>query len=327
MTEGRPMSAPIPAAERPQIHPLPDLAFAHTSERLHRRRPTCECHVRVWRPLPLAVADVLCLTKWAHAIAPHAYEQLAVTLALSYGFVRWSSRQPLSIAPGDVLIVPRCEVMAVTTVPAEPVRLQTILVGARHLDGLTGLADHIRIRSRPLSDELSVLFDELRRSVHAIECIDWLRAIVASAVEYPRPLDVARTTCATPLAPVRDYLRRRVAEPVSLPMLVRYSGLSEFHLVRAFRREFGLPPHAYQVSQRLAHAASLLSLGARVSSVAFECGFADQSHLSRKFKETYGVTPAAWARSTSVLDTILAGPAIAPETGADGDCSDVRVAS
>jgi len=28
--------------------------------------------------------------------------------------------------------------------------------------------------------------------------------------------------------------------------------------------------------------------------VANECGFADQSHLSRKFKEVYRLTPGAW---------------------------------
>jgi AraC-like DNA-binding protein len=28
--------------------------------------------------------------------------------------------------------------------------------------------------------------------------------------------------------------------------------------------------------------------------VANQCGFADQSHLSRKFKEVYGLTPGAW---------------------------------
>ena len=52
---------------------------------------------------------------------------------------------------------------------------------------------------------------------------------------------------------------------------------------------------------RLAAACELLSRGLPVASVAYECGFADQSHLSRKFKTVYGLTPAAWA-------TVAAGP-------------------
>ncbi|MBO0702992.1 MAG: AraC family transcriptional regulator, partial [Candidatus Dormibacteraeota bacterium] len=33
--------------------------------------------------------------------------------------------------------------------------------------------------------------------------------------------------------------------------------------------------------------------------VATEAGFADQSHLTRQFKRTYGLTPARWARLTA----------------------------
>jgi transcriptional regulator GlxA family with amidase domain len=44
---------------------------------------------------------------------------------------------------------------------------------------------------------------------------------------------------------------------------------------------------------RLATASELLARGLSVSTVAFECGFADQSHLSRNFKAVYGLTPAA----------------------------------
>jgi AraC-like DNA-binding protein len=94
--------------------------------------------------------------------------------------------------------------------------------------------------------------------------------------------------------PVRDYLRAHVEEPVTIETLVRLSGLSEFHLIRAFRREFGLPPHAYHVRLKLARARETLSRGVSVSRTAFACGFADQSHLSRKFKEVYGLTPATW---------------------------------
>ena len=77
------------------------------------------------------------------------------------------------------------------------------------------------------------------------------------------------------------------------------SGLSECHLIRAFHYEFGLPPHAYHLRLRLAAACELLARGLAVASVAYECGFADQSHLSRKFKAVYGVTPAAWAAAAT----------------------------
>jgi AraC-like DNA-binding protein len=104
---------------------------------------------------------------------------------------------------------------------------------------------------------------------------------------------------ATPLIPVRDYLHAHVEESVSIQSLVRLSGLTEFHLIRAFHREFGLPPHAYHVRLKLARAREMLLSGATVVRTAFACGFADQSHLSRKFKEAYGLAPAMWMRAVA----------------------------
>jgi AraC-like DNA-binding protein len=58
----------------------------------------------------------------------------------------------------------------------------------------------------------------------------------------------------------------------------------------------GLPPHAYHVQLRVARAARLLAAGAPLSGAAFGAGFADQSHLSRKFKAAYGMTPLQFVR-------------------------------
>ena len=71
--------------------------------------------------------------------------------------------------------------------------------------------------------------------------------------------------------------------------------LSRFHLVRAFAREFGLPPRAYQLHARIAHARKLLTSGRDVADVAVLLGFADQSHFMRHFRAMLGITPRAYA--------------------------------
>jgi AraC-like DNA-binding protein len=105
------------------------------------------------------------------------------------------------------------------------------------------------------------------------------------------------------VARARDYLEAHLTEPVTLADLAAHAGVSAFHLVRLFRRAFGLPPHAYQVQQRVARARELLLRGTAPGVVALELGFADQSHLTREFKRRVGVTPARYATSAGAFKT------------------------
>ncbi|HEY0468097.1 MAG TPA: helix-turn-helix domain-containing protein, partial [Polyangiaceae bacterium] len=73
------------------------------------------------------------------------------------------------------------------------------------------------------------------------------------------------------------------------------AGLSRFEALRAFKKRYGLPPHAYQLCLRIGHARRLLLEGAPAAEVAARCGFADQSHFTRHFKRFNGVTPMQYA--------------------------------
>jgi AraC-like DNA-binding protein len=95
---------------------------------------------------------------------------------------------------------------------------------------------------------------------------------------------------------VRDLLAGRLADPPSLDDLARESGMSPFALVRAFRAETGLPPHAYVNHLRVRLARRLLDGGVAPADVAAAAGFADQAHLTRHFKRVVGVPPRAYQR-------------------------------
>ncbi|ELA7014990.1 AraC family transcriptional regulator [Vibrio parahaemolyticus] len=95
---------------------------------------------------------------------------------------------------------------------------------------------------------------------------------------------------------VKEFLEDFPQTDVSLEELAKLAGLSPFHLLREFQKQFGFPPHAYQIQQRLRMAKKLLKQGQRISGVAQECGFHDQSHLHRHFKKAMGVTPGQYLR-------------------------------
>jgi AraC family transcriptional regulator len=95
---------------------------------------------------------------------------------------------------------------------------------------------------------------------------------------------------------IRSFLDEHYDRRVSLAELARIVELNPVYLVRSFRQHVGLPPHAYQRQTRLNRACRMLQLGAPASEVAYAVGFADQSHLTRVFKQLLGVAPAQYAR-------------------------------
>lgn len=95
---------------------------------------------------------------------------------------------------------------------------------------------------------------------------------------------------------VRELLPERLADAPTLAELAALTGLSQFALLRAFRHETGMPPHAYLNQLRVRRARLLLDSGLAPADVAAQTGFADQAHLTRHFKRIVGVPPAAYQR-------------------------------
>jgi len=92
----------------------------------------------------------------------------------------------------------------------------------------------------------------------------------------------------------KELMQAQLAAPPSLEELAAAVNLSPFHFARVFRRATGMPPHTWLMQQRIAQARALLRNGCLPLEVATQLGFADQSHLSRQFKQVYGVGPAAY---------------------------------
>ncbi|MGR5151443.1 AraC family transcriptional regulator [Photobacterium swingsii] len=95
---------------------------------------------------------------------------------------------------------------------------------------------------------------------------------------------------------VKEFLDDYPQADVSLDDLAKLAAISPYHLVRSFQKEFGLPPHAYQIQSRLRLARKLLKQGHSISDTAQECGFHDQSHFHRHFKKANGYTPGQYIK-------------------------------
>jgi AraC-like DNA-binding protein len=99
---------------------------------------------------------------------------------------------------------------------------------------------------------------------------------------------------------VRDLLHDGFADDLSADDLAHAVGLSRFQLYRQFREGYGLAPSAYLRQVRLREARRRLAAGAAIAEAAIAAGFADQSHLTRWFRRTYGITPGVYQQGRSV---------------------------
>lgn len=99
----------------------------------------------------------------------------------------------------------------------------------------------------------------------------------------------------------RDYLHAHLEQDIGLDDLAQATGVDRFRLSRAFKSAFGLAPHAYLIQLRLSKARNLLAQGHPPADVAMALGFADQSHLGRWFRRSYGLTPANYRQRCSNL--------------------------
>jgi AraC-like DNA-binding protein len=71
-------------------------------------------------------------------------------------------------------------------------------------------------------------------------------------------------------------------------------GLHPGSVSRGFRQVFGLTPAAYRLAQRTGRVIrAICGSNAPFSSIAQDCGFADQAHMNRSVRRLAGATPAA----------------------------------
>jgi len=87
-------------------------------------------------------------------------------------------------------------------------------------------------------------------------------------------------------------------EAIPLREAAAIAGLHETHFSRAFRRHVGMTANAYRARARIRLASKmLLTTMAPIARIALNAGFSDQSHLTRAFSRSLGLSPAGYRRT------------------------------
>jgi len=166
----------------------------------------------------------------------------------------------------------------------------------RALDGgaLPFVADPV-VERRAVAPALLSSLRDLDEPLGELEAVELVTALADSLRQGSSERPARRGPLAVDaLARVRGLISDDPAAQHSLAELEAVSGLTRWELARQFRAAYGTSPTQFRIMRQLDQARRLLMTGAAVATAAAESGFADQSHLSRLFKRTYGITAAAW---------------------------------
>ena len=175
-----------------------------------------------------------------------------------------------------------------------------------HLEETLAVSKLDATRAREWMHRVISLLDAALRQLHdqehaaqgtLLEAASLLRQQVhpPAAAEVP---DARGRLLAWQARKVRDYIDSHITGTVLVADLSALVQRSDAHFSRSFKRTFGESPHAFLVRRRVELAAQyMLTSDASLSDIALRCGFADQAHLCKHFREAQGQTPAAWRRA------------------------------
>ncbi len=261
---------------------------------------------------PGVVLDGLVVSEAEHGANSHARAHAHRGIVLRYvlagrlvdhiGSTDWAQDEGvLLMIPPGIAHAPHAPAAArCLTVEVSPAWCATLPGGAAPEGLETSL-----FRTRRLSALLREIEYELRHtrrpSAAALDALVRLLVVTLSRVPpLRRPWSVPPW-----LLQARDALSRQGAR-MRLRDLAGELGVHPVHLSRAFAAHYGITMSEYRRVQRVARATHLLANGHEsITRIAYACGFVDQAHLTRAFKQATGVTPATYrARARQAADQL-----------------------
>lgn len=167
------------------------------------------------------------------------------------------------------------------------------------LDYLTGT---MPFQSAPVArstaiGRLAARIDAERRADDVYSCGAIEGLIWQASAELGRGVAGASVPASTIVRRARALIDAADGEPLSVADLSRYVDCHPATLTRAFRKEHGCTPGAYQRDMRVTKAAGLIrGTTLPIAAIATSCGFCDQAHLARSFRAVLGCSPSDYRR-------------------------------
>lgn len=95
--------------------------------------------------------------------------------------------------------------------------------------------------------------------------------------------------------PAIDYVRRHLAEKITVPKLAQKCCMSQSTFYEHFKKKFGTTPMKYIIHARIDYAKKIMADSTiTVTEVCYACGFNSLNHFIKIFKRLEGITPGKY---------------------------------
>lgn len=95
-----------------------------------------------------------------------------------------------------------------------------------------------------------------------------------------------------------DYIQANLDQKLSLRIIAQELHMSQFYFSELFKQSMGIPPYKYVLQQRVERSRQLLkNHELPITDIAYQCGFANQTHLTKHFRKVIGMTPKKYRKT------------------------------
>ncbi len=258
-----------------------------------------------WHDIKLPFVEMRSI-KGARSIgyAKHSHESFSIGAITGGKSTYLNGKMKEQVSAGTVVIINPEEMHACNPVVDEPWSYHMLYVDhawlatLQHELGFSANADF-----RPFSTtSTNSLFVELTTlcGILADEHADHLQkhgAVIDFFSMLQNRLDPASTSSKdanVKLMRAAEFIKENFNRSLKLEEICAAAELSPAYLIRAFKHQFGMTPHAYLINHRIQQGRAQLRRGHAIADIALDIGFSDQAHFQRAFKQHLAATPGQY---------------------------------
>ncbi len=249
--------------------------------------------ITAWRPNVPGIHEVFHARFTDHAYPSHTHDAWTL-LIVDDGMVRYDlDRHEHGALRDQVTLLPPGVPHDGRSVRPEGFRKRVLYLASDTLTGVGAAVDHPSLADPLLRTRIHQLHQSLR--TEDLEAQSRFALIRDRLRQHLNGTDAPPPVKATTAHRLRELLDAHLPDTPTLDEAAATLEVHPVSLVRAFSREFGIPPHRYVTGRRLELARRHLLAGHPPAEAATMSGFYDQAHLTRHFTKLLGVGPARYA--------------------------------